>query len=228
MLVVAIFLVLFYQNMSYKSKVDVEQYQNLNSDISIKKTGDALWIDGKGEKNALIFYPGAMVEYTSYLPVLYEVAKQGMDVFLVKMPCNFAILGQNKAEKIMEKNKYKNWYIGGHSLGGAVAGMYASKHLDELRGLDLLAAYSTKEVKADGFSVLSIYGSEDKVLNRENLKKNAKHLPKDTKYICIEGGNHAQMGNYGEQKGDGKARISAKEQQEQVATAICEMIQKKK
>ena len=31
----------------------------------------------------------------------------------------------------------------------------------------------------------------------------------------MEGGNHAQFGNYGEQKGDGKATISAEEQQRQ-------------
>ena len=31
----------------------------------------------------------------------------------------------------------------------------------------------------------------------------------------MEGGNHSQFGNYGEQKGDGKATISAEEQQRQ-------------
>lgn len=33
----------------------------------------------------------------------------------------------------------------------------------------------------------------------------------------IEGGNHARFGNYGEQKGDGAARITALEQQRQAA-----------
>ena len=36
----------------------------------------------------------------------------------------------------------------------------------------------------------------------------------------IEGGNHAQFGNYGPQKGDLPATISAEEQQKQTVEAI--------
>ena len=36
----------------------------------------------------------------------------------------------------------------------------------------------------------------------------------------IEGGNHAQFGNYGPQKGDPPAAISAQEQQAQTVAAI--------
>ena len=36
----------------------------------------------------------------------------------------------------------------------------------------------------------------------------------------IEGGNHARFGNYGEQKGDGAAKITAQEQQRQAAEYI--------
>ena len=37
-------------------------------------------------------------------------------------------------------------------------------------------------------------------------------LPSDTTYVEIEGGNHAQFGDYGKQKGDNDAIISEKEQ----------------
>lgn len=39
-----------------------------------------------------------------------------------------------------------SWYVGGHSLGGAMAASYAAKHTDELDGLVLLAAYSTADL----------------------------------------------------------------------------------
>lgn len=42
--------------------------------------------------------------------------------------------------------------------------------------------------------------------------------------MCIPGGNHAQFGNYGVQKGDGTASISAEEQQVQTALAISNMV----
>ena len=44
-------------------------------------------------------------------------------------------------------------------------------------------------------------------------------LPADTRYVPIEGGNHAQMGWYGPQPGDGTATISREEQQQQVVAA---------
>jgi len=37
-------------------------------------------------------------------------------------------------------------------------------------------------------------------------------MPQDYKEVCIEGGNHAQFGSYGTQKGDGTAAIPAEEQ----------------
>ena len=40
----------------------------------------------------------------------------------------------------------------------------------------------------------------------------------------IEGGNHAQFGDYGLQKGDGQAGISREEQQEITARLIEEMV----
>ena len=42
----------------------------------------------------------------------------------------------------------------------------------------------------------------------------------------ISGGNHAGFGNYGAQRGDGEAAISAEEQQEQTVDLILESIDK--
>ena len=40
----------------------------------------------------------------------------------------------------------------------------------------------------------------------------------------IQGGNHAQFGNYGPQKGDAPATISAEEQQARTVEAVAEFI----
>ena len=172
----------------------------------------------------MIFYPGAKVEYTAYIPLLNGLAKQGIDCFLVRMPFNMAFLGQNKAKKIMDSYEYSHWYLAGHSLGGAMAASYASSHLDSLDGLALFAAYPTKSLSSDSFSVLSVYGSLDGVLNLEKVKEGKKFLPADNTELCIEGGNHAQFGNYGNQKGDHTASISRKEQQEQTIQAVLQMM----
>jgi len=183
-----------------------------------------LFFDGEGEDTALVFYPGAKVEYTAYAPLMKSLAKSGVDCFLVKMPCNLAIFGVNSADKIIAEFDYKRWYLTGHSLGGAMAATYCTEHLDTLDGLVLLATYPTKPLQADDFSVLSIYGSEDGVLDREKLQAGLKYMPQNYTEICIEGGNHAWFGSYGEQDGDGAAQITHEEQRTQTVRAICTFI----
>lgn len=139
------------------------------------------------------------------------------------MPCNLAILGQNKAEKIITTYEYKTWYLSGHSLGGAMAASFVASSPDYVEGLVLLAAYPTAELD-DNIQVISIYGSEDGVLNMEKLEEGRSYMPSAYTEICIEGGNHAWFGYYGEQEGDGTAEITKEEQQKQTVEAILEMM----
>lgn len=220
-LLVAVF---FYINDYYHSDESVQGYLERNSAVSVTEVKDGLYLDGPGEDIAMVFYPGAKVEYTAYLSLLNKLAVQGVDCFLVKMPCNLAFFGQDKAEELMETYDYEHWYLSGHSLGGAMAASYASGHLKSLEGLVLLAAYPTKDLKEESFSVVSIYGKEDGVLNMEKVEEGRKFMPDDYTEVCIEGGNHASFGNYGEQKGDGAAAISREEQQERAVEAILQMI----
>ena len=160
----------WYVNDYYHADAD-ETAPYLKSDDAVTVTGigNGLFFDGKGETEALIFYPGAKVEYTAYAPLMYELASQGIDCFLLHMPCNLAIFGVNRADDILDTYDYEHWYLAGHSLGGAMAADYAAKHTEDLTGLVLLAAYSTKDLRDSGLKVLTVYGSEDGVLNREKF-----------------------------------------------------------
>ena len=216
---------IWYVNDYYHTDENVQEYLQTKDSVSVTEMPEGLYLDGPGNETALIFYPGAKVEYTAYLPLLSELADQGIDCFLIKMPCNLAIFGQNKAKKIMDSYEYDHWYLSGHSLGGAMTASYASGHLESLNGLVLLAAYPTKSLKSDSFSVLSLYGSEDGVLNMEKVEEGKVYMPVDYAEVCIKGGNHAQFGNYGEQKGDHAAGISREEQQVQTVEAILNMME---
>jgi dienelactone hydrolase len=156
------------------------------------------------------------------------LALSGIDCYLCDMPLNFALLGRDAAGTIRtgEINNYGKWYIGGHSLGGVAAAM-AADDAEEAGGeaawdgLVLLASYPTEEISTP---VISIYGTEDKVLNtgKYNKTKSAGLWPSDFTEVVIKGGNHAQFGNYGEQKGDGSPAITAAEQQKETADVISE------
>ena len=196
-------------------------YINGSENVSVTHASNGLFIDGKGNDTALIFYPGAKVEYSAYLPLMNQIAAQGVDVYLVQMPFNLAFFGQNIADDIIKNSNYSHYIMSGHSLGGVAASGYASKH--DVDGLVLLAAYPSEEIDKP---TLSIYGSEDKVLNLKSYN-DAKPLIKAnfTEHI-INGGNHAQFGNYGLQKGDGNAGINSTLQQNETASEIINFINK--
>ena len=107
-----------------------------------------------------------------------------------------------------------------------MAATYASKYPEKLNGLVLLAAYSTADLTDSGLDVLSIYGSEDGVLNMEKYESNRGNLPKNTAEVMIPGGNHAGFGSYGAQDGDGEAGLSAFEQINYTADIILEFFKR--
>ena len=168
----------------------------------------------------LIFYPGAKVQFEAYAPLMQAFAEKGVLCVLVHMPFNLAVLDSGAASGITQDYpEVEHWYLGGHSLGGAMAASYASKHGDAYEGLILLAAYSTKPIP-DSLRVLSVYGSEDKVLNMESYRKYRQNLPEDVVEYVIKGGCHAYFGSYGAQDGDGSPSVSREEQMQQTADAV--------
>ena len=187
-----------------------------------------LFFKGDQEKPALIFYQGALVENTSYSIWAEKVADAGFSVYLVKQPLNLAVLGQNKAEKIIQSNHLTNYVIGGHSLGGVMASRFAveNKSHDGLKGVFFLASYPDEKGSLANFKgpVLSLTGSEDGVLNWEAYDQSKKYLPKQTVFHEIKGGNHAGFGSYGEQKGDKPAQINNDKQQAEIADQLIDWL----
>ncbi len=175
----------------------------------------------EGATKGLIFYPGGKVEHTAYLPLLQACAQKGILCVLVEMPGNLAVLDSNAADGIPELYpQIREWYIGGHSLGGSMAASYLANHTNEFSGLLLLGAYSTADLSDSKCSVLSVYGSEDLVMNREKYAENLRNLPADFTEQILQGGCHAYFGMYGAQDGDGIPTLSNREQIRQTVAAI--------
>lgn len=169
---------------------------------------------------AIIFYPGAKVEYFSYLPMMEKIMlSSNVTCILVKMPFNMAIFDSDAADKIINRfPDIENWYLAGHSMGGAMASDFASKNQDKIMGLLLFGAYIYGNYPEE--NALTVYGAfntsvEEKINYTENI-------------VVIEGGNHAQFGNYGKQKGDPDATISSEEQQNIAVVAVHEFLEQRK
>ncbi|MBE6014652.1 MAG: hypothetical protein E7241_04715 [Lachnospiraceae bacterium] len=210
---------LSYLMIYYHSDSEALDALKTDENVTVSETNTAWFFDGAGTDKALIFYPGGKVEETAYAPILRKLAEKGIDCFLVKMPFRMAVFGVNKADEIMSTYSYGKWYMGGHSLGGAMAANYAASHSQDIAGLIMLAAYPTAKID-DGMLYLSIYGSCDRVMAKDSYEKYKTNWPKNAVESVIDGGNHSQFGSYGFQEGDGEATISRKEQEEKTVREI--------
>lgn len=242
--------------------------------VRVEPRDDGWFFDGPSEDRLLVFYPGAKVGETAYAPFLRRLADQGMDAYLVKMPFRLAVFGAGRAAGVLEDPAfaaYTQRYVGGHSLGGAMAASFVASYVSDradgssrlyetgtsggvkvpadplkpygqnkpnghkkqvepeniytpnLDGVILFAAYPTKKLD-DSLQELSIYGSEDRILNRQALRQGREYAPADYTEYVIRGGNHAGFGNYGFQKGDGEATISAEDQQKEAVRAVMNFV----
>ncbi|MBR6993494.1 MAG: hypothetical protein IKH85_05380 [Methanobrevibacter sp.] len=218
--ILIVFFAIFYVNDYYPADKIAIDSLNANDNVSVVKTSNGLLLDGPGNDTALIFYPGAKIEYTAYAPMFNDLSEKGIDCYLVEMPFNLALLGQNSADEIIDSGNYSHYFISGHSLGGAMAASYVNS-TNKTDGLILFASYSTCKIEKP---VLSIYGSEDKVLNKEKYSDSINFIDDNLTELEIKGANHAQFAYYGNQSGDGVAKISASSQQKQSASAIMEFI----
>ena len=160
----------------------------------------------------LVFYQGGLVQTEAYLVLLDALRDSGIRVFVPKMPLNLAILNRQVIDEI-----YSNygddlpWVLMGHSLGGATLSFVADERFE---ALIFLAAYpaNSEDLSTSNIKILSITASNDDVLNWDNFENTKALLPEDTIFFSIEGGNHANFGHYGKQRGDGEATITKQQQ----------------
>lgn len=193
--------------------------------ITITQPGNSYIIFAPDEADSsstgIVFYPGGKVEGTAYAPLMRAIAQRGVTCIIAQMPDNIAFFGSDNAIGARaERSAIQHWYMCGHSLGGVVAADHLDRHAADYEGIILLAAYSTADLTDTNARALSIYGTNDGVLNRDELAKNAAHLPADAQTRTIDGGNHAYFGSYGEQDGDGTATITPEQQWAQTADEI--------
>jgi len=97
--------------------------------------------------------------------------------------------------------------------------------LDTVDGIVFWASYPADDsLKNSSLKMLSIYGTND-MAGMEQFSETSVLLPASTEYVVIEGGNHAQFGDYGPQPGDKQATISRTEQQTQVVNAVVKFLE---
>ncbi len=179
-------------------------------------------------KAVFIFYPGALVDPVAYAPICRQIADSGYKVQLIKMPWRLATKGYNKPKALkLFDDSSKVYILSGHSQGGKMAAQFVYENPGLVDQLILIGTTHPRDIDLSGFEipVMKISGSKDGVANITDVISNKIKLPSQTKYVEIEGANHAQFGYYGTQIGDDKATISRESQHKIVSTSILSFIQ---
>jgi pimeloyl-ACP methyl ester carboxylesterase len=209
----------------------------LESDAAVNVANTAATLDlspvASKSETALIFICGSGVAAEAYLPMLRPVAEAGNAVFIVKLPYRFAPLESHKQaaidralDVIATHPRIRHWVVAGHSLGGALACRVVQSDHKSISGLVLIGTTHPKEddLSSLPMPVTKIYGTDDGVAPPDRMFENRGLLPKHTRFVEIEGGNHSQFGHYGHQLFDGTPSISRETQQTTTRAALLEML----
>ncbi|GHD24657.1 hypothetical protein GCM10007147_20980 [Nocardiopsis kunsanensis] len=183
--------------------------------------------EGEVER-AVVFYPGARVEPEAYAATWAPVvAETGVGVVIARMPLNLAVLAPGRAEEMTDRFEAREWYVGGHSMGGAMAAYAAGGDGLTTEGLILWGSYA---VAGAGLAergdqrVLSVSASEDLLVDPGTVRDRSGDLPDGAVTVEIDGMNHAQFGDYGPQTADGTPQIRNAEAWERLTEETAEFL----
>lgn len=182
--------------------------------VSVIETDGRYVLEPAGPSDTgLVFYPGARVAPTAYVESLAPVTRDAnVTVFIPQLPLNLAILDYglartglwpDAATAVMDDHpEIERWYVGGHSLGGAMACRYAHGYTDRIEGLVLYGSYCDRDISDSGLAVLSVAGEGDTVINWDAYERGLDRLPANATVAELDGLNHTQFGRYTGQSGD--------------------------
>lgn len=176
-----------------------------DADITYSETADGVVLapaDPNG--TGLVYIAGARVEPAAYASKLSGLVDAGVTVVIARPTLNFAIFDTRPLTAFEALAPgIDRWFVGGHSLGGVKACLYAADDPDAVAGLILFGSYCSADISDTDLPVLTIEGTEDGLSTPEKIADAADLLPASAELVTLEGAAHAQFGDYGAQPGDG-------------------------
>lgn len=171
----------------------------------------------------LVFLPGGKVEAEAYVAKLARVAEEaGITVVITRPWLNLAFFDPRGMDEFMPlAPAVDRWLVGGHSLGGVRACSLA----EDAAGLVLFASYCAADLSDSELPVLSLSGSRDALSTPEKVQGAADELPPGTRFVELDGANHAAFGDYGAQAGDGEATMSDDDVTVALAEHVAELVE---
>jgi len=150
-------------------------------------------------ETGFIFYPGGEVDPVGYAEPLLRIASAGYLVVNVPMPLDLAVLAPDRADAVVAAfPEIRKWVIGGHSLGGAMAGHYVRRHPGKMAGLLLWDAYvdDNDDLSGQVLPVRQIHRLEADGQPPAKYQETRHLLPDDTQLVPLAGASHINYGRF--------------------------------
>ncbi len=198
-----------------------------NGAVQVEYRDEGILMTPAGEADAttgLVFVPGARVEAHAYMFQLSGVVEQhGVTVLITEPTLNLAFFDTRTLEQFTSAApEVDRWFVGGHSLGGVRACLMTPGA--DVEGLVLFGSYCANDLSDSGLTVLSIAGENDGLSTPATIEQNAGMLPAETRFVTIEGANHASFGDYGAQSGDGPRSITSEQMRAELTALLAEVL----
>ncbi|WP_150253788.1 alpha/beta hydrolase [Nocardiopsis deserti] len=203
--------------------------------VEVAATDDAVVVSSTHAppEAGVVFYPGARVAPEAYAaPWARIAADSAVRVVIPRMPLNFAVFDTDRADRAIAEHGdgVDAWYVGGHSLGGAMAASHLGGRTDDtVVGLVLWGSYATEGAglaDREDLAVISVSGSRDGLSDPATVEENRVNLPPGAHTHQIQGMNHAQFGAYGAQAGDLPADIGDAEAHRRLAAVTADFLER--
>jgi len=207
----------------------------VESDTAVTATYDENWVVLKPNNVeptvGVIVYPGAYCDVRGYGPLLRPMAEAGYLVIGAQMPFYFSIFAPNEADNIRAAfPEIEKWVIVGHSMGGAMAGMYGDNHRDDLAGIVFWDSYppTSNDLSDIEIPVMHIHRARPDGSLPQKFIDNAYLSPESATWVGVPGGIHMYFGAFGEgvYEEEWEASISSQAQWEIANAAMLDFLSK--
>lgn len=177
-----------------------------------------------GADTLLIVYPGGLVRPHAYAWLGVALAPVGVRTLIPAMPLDLAVLARDRASTLIERERdgERLVVVAGHSLGGAMAASWLSRHPGDADALVLMGAYPAAgdDLSGTDLPTLVLAAEHDGLATLAEVEEGMTRLPARSGMEIVDGAVHAFFGRYGPQRGDGLPTVTRARAESEIAGSV--------
>lgn len=209
-------------------RVEMETYHQLPA-ITMSDSDEMISFisDTTSTLPQVLFYPGGLVAPKAYVPLAAQLATEGYDVHIIKMPFRMANQGHELILELFDlHDPTRTYYLGGHSQGAKMAAQFVYEHPEAIDGLFLLGTSHPRDIDMSHLIIptLKVYAEHDGLASVPEVMANKHKMPSGSLFKEIKGANHSQFGYFGTMIMDESAEISREVQHQQTVDILAHFL----